>query len=281
MATITRMSDFASVGRRIYRSLPPKRRLRGLVGFRPRRLMQLRRLIPGADRIPLVVRTPDGCRLQLGRDPLDEEIADHVFVRHRLAYFPPFEGDDDVRVVLDVGAHHGIYAVAASTIYPSAHLVCVEPSPRELDELRTNVALNRLDTRVTTVAAALADRDGEVVLNMDVGESWGNSLFALSADSKPVRVPSLTLSSMLGDLKPDVVKSNAEGAEFELVRQLVDMRLQPDLLVIEVHPEHGDITSIGAQLRGIGYTIDEIAIGSHPIWHCRRGVSTDHDSRDD
>ena len=272
MATITRVSALTDIGRRIYRALPPKRRLRGLVGFRPRRLVQFRRLIPGADRIPLVVRTPDGSRLRFGRDPIDEEIAEHVFVRHRLAYFPPFEGEGEVKVVLDLGAHHGVYMVAASTVYPSAHMVCVEPSPRELDELKANVALNRLDARVTTVPAALADRDGEVVLNMDVGESWGNSLFALPSNSDPVRVPSRTLSSMLGDLKPDVVKSNAEGAEFELVRQLVDLGLRPGLLVIEVHPEHGDVTSIGAQLRGIGYTIDEIAIGSHPMWHCRRGV---------
>jgi FkbM family methyltransferase len=266
-----------------YRKLPSSRRLRGLEGFGPKRLLQLRRLVPGADRIPITVVSPEGLRMRFTRDPLDERITEDVFGRHRRTYFPDLDADPDADTdvdadtdgapptdVLDLGAHHGQYALLATVEYPGAHVIAVEPGPTQAAALRQNVHLNSLSGRVTVLERALSDRSGTAQLNHDATGSWGDTLFDPAATSGSVEVVTSTLREIVGSRSPDVIKCNAEGAEYALVDQLPELDPPPRLLVLMVHDEHGDPRALREAVTALGYRIDVVMVGDHPTWHCTR-----------
>lgn len=270
-----RISEVPIVGglaRSAYGSLPRRRRLRGLEGFSPKRLLQLRRSIPGADRIPITVSSPEGLRLRFTADPLDETIAEDVFGRHREIYFPSGLWDPSVEVVLDLGAHHGQFTLLASQLAPDARIIAVEPGPSQAVALRTNVELNRLGDRVDVVQAALGDRCGSATLHLDGSGSWGNTLFSPQLDGGSVSVRVATLSAICDGTLPNVIKCNAEGAEYALVDQLSALDQLPQLIILMVHDEHGDPQELADQIGKLGYFIDRYLVGDHQTWHCSRAT---------
>ena len=133
---------------------------------------------------------------------------------------------DDPLVVLDLGSHHGFYAVTALAMYPRATLIAVEPSDEGVARVRRNLELNGVSHRVRLVEAGLAAEAGTgTLLHTDEG-SWGNSLFQEEGVQVLGReqVTLLTLAEILDGERPDVIKCNAEGAEFALIAQLVRQR---------------------------------------------------------
>jgi FkbM family methyltransferase len=239
-----------------------------MVGFSPLRVIQVRRLIPGADRAPLVVTSPEGLRLRLTSDPLDEQIAEDVFRRHRWVYFPE-SAPSSVHLVLDIGAHHGHYSLLATSMYPNAKVVAVEPAPVQASALRRNVALNGLQGRIEVRQCALAESAGRATLHLDGSGSWGNTLFRPTEAAGDEAVEAEPLSSLVRDRVPEVIKCNAEGAEFTLVDQLSLLATLPPLLVLMAHPEHGDVSALGRRLEALGYEVAIALGGDHPTWHCR------------
>ena len=182
-------------------------------------------------------------------------------------FFPRVEAP--VTCVLEVGAHHGFYSVAAAYEYPQAQIIAVEPSPESCVLIRRNVDLNNLADRVDVVEYALAAAEGDATLRHDRSGSWGSSLFPLDGEVSTETVRTRSLAQMLAGRSPELVKSNAEGGEFELVRQLEELGLRPSVLVLMVHDEFGDVDAMRSSLTALGYTIEVGENTAHPVWHCR------------
>jgi FkbM family methyltransferase len=68
-------------------------------------------------------------------------------------------------LVIDVGAHVGLFALRALTLLPHARLIAVEPAARTCELLRANLEANGLAARAYVVGAAAGARaGGEAVL---------------------------------------------------------------------------------------------------------------------
>lgn len=67
------------------------------------------------------------------------------------------------RIIVDIGANTGVYALAAAALNPSARVFAFEPVPRIAHRLRHNVALNRLAIEV--VEAGVSGRTGKATLH--------------------------------------------------------------------------------------------------------------------
>jgi FkbM family methyltransferase len=206
--------------------------------------------------------------MRFTRDPLDETIAEDVFGRHHATYFPEVPDGFEPKLVLDLGAHHGQYSLVATLEYPGANVIAVEPGPDQATALRRNVQLNQLDERITVLESALSDASGDAALHLDSDGSWGNTLFEPSGDGGAVTVRTSTLSQILGGRVPDVVKCNAEGAEYALIQQLDSIEPKPGLLVLMVHDEHGDVRALEEAIGMMGYEVNTVMVGDHPTWHC-------------
>jgi FkbM family methyltransferase len=85
-------------------------------------------------------------------------------VRERSKGKPLAEG-----TFVDIGANIGTTTIQALYRYHARRAICVEPSPRCLPYLYSNLAANRLASQCDVVEAALSDKPGEVAFK--VGEN--------------------------------------------------------------------------------------------------------------
>jgi FkbM family methyltransferase len=257
-----------AVRRGAYRLVPESRRIKGLGGAKGRGRLQLRKLVAPLWQRPVMLMSADGVRLRVTADPVDEQIAQHVLGPHRTDYFPvpPPEIPPDA-CILDVGAHHGFYAAVALREYPSAHLVCVEPSAEAIEQLKTNLDLNDGRGRARIVAAALAPAAGRGELRHTDEGSWGSSLYeeaTAAITTESVRLA--PLAEILGDDRPSIVKCNAEGAEFALVDHLATTDIRPVFMVVMVHPDFGDVDQLLATAQSMGYRTVSVGTGHRPAY---------------
>jgi len=258
--------------RRLTRALPPSRRVKGLGNPKGRRLLQLRKLIAPLLQRPVVLTTSTGLRLRITGDPVDEQIAQQVLGPHRGDYFPAWpDGTPSGLCILDVGAHHGLYAAAALHEYPGSRITCLEPSAAAAECLAANLELNHFTSRARIVNAALAPESGEGLLVHTDDGSWGFSLYEdASGAAVSERVTLISLSDVLRDDRPDIVKCNAEGAEFALVEQLMATDIRPDLMIIMVHPQFGDLDLLLQRCGDMGYRIVRGGTAERPAFQLWR-----------
>ncbi len=122
-------------------------------------------------------------------------------------------------VVLDIGAHCGIYTALMASRGAVVH--AFEPAERARTALRRTVAANAAADRVQVHAVALSDFQGSAYLTDDLDS--GNHLVARSdappASALPVPVDTLDgWASGSGVTQPWLVKIDAEGADEAVLR---------------------------------------------------------------
>lgn len=121
-------------------------------------------------------------------------------------------------LVLDIGAHKGMFTVQAAR--DGARVIAIEPAPYNLVRLRTNLALNNLEN-VTVIEAAVAEHAGTMAMVLDAANSGRGRLAAdADADAGTTQVQSLTLEDVVataGDGVVDLVKMDIEGGELDVL----------------------------------------------------------------
>lgn len=134
-------------------------------------------------------------------------------------------------VIVDIGAHVGIFTVWAATRWPAARIVSVEPSSLGAEYLRRNIAHNRLQN-VTFVEACCTDHNGHVQLQAR-GEGARNTIYSRdnyhSVFTANENVPSLTLETIFREQKIDtcrLLKMDCEGAEYDILFSTPDSVLK-------------------------------------------------------
>jgi FkbM family methyltransferase len=152
-------------------------------------------------------------------------------------------------VVWDIGAHVGLYTIAAAR--RARHVVAFEPLPQNIAMLRRHVALNRL-TNVTMVEAAVGSHDGtsRLVLGSSPSE-------ARVASNGSITVAAWSLDTWLantGAPPPDVVKIDVEGAELDVLQGGTRSLAERPAIVLAIHDP--DIAAqCMAWLQARGYTV--------------------------
>jgi len=124
------------------------------------------------------------------------------------------------KVILDVGANTGLYALVAKSLNPTAVVHGFEPIPRLAARFSANCRLNGFD--ITVHASAASDTDGIGTLADLGGESPSAStlepdVHALRPESyTPVQVPTVRLDTLIAAdtvPEPDLLKIDVEGHE--------------------------------------------------------------------
>ncbi len=116
-------------------------------------------------RLPCWIVTKEGSRFYLGGDPIDDHILEEVCHKLVDVYYPRLlEPMIAGRWILDVGAHHGFYAVEALRRYPGARLFAVEPDRDACRLIGRNLAANHFLERAEIVEAGVGGESGVAVL---------------------------------------------------------------------------------------------------------------------
>lgn len=108
---------------------------------------------------------------------------------------------------IDVGANIGTTTIPALRHFAEA--VAIEPAPENIDLLRANLALNRLDDRVRVIEAAASNRAGTVILRTTPTKTGSHTVIEQLPAHKSVShitVAATTLDELAGDaFDPDEV----------------------------------------------------------------------------
>jgi FkbM family methyltransferase len=151
-------------------------------------------------------------------------------------------------VVYDVGAHIGIITFgAARLVGETGRVVAFEADPANVISLREGRLLNRFQDRIDIVEAAVWSHATSGI-EFRRGASRRSHGGVVSGGHKPVladgpviTVPATTLDDFAASsgLRPDVVKIDVEGGEYEVLQgaETLCARERPRLVIEVHHPE--------------------------------------------
>lgn len=162
------------------------------------------------------------------------------------------------RVVYDVGAHAGYFALLAAGHLSSGGVVqAFEPVPENARDCREVVGLNQLSDCIRVEQVAMSDSVGTAQLVTPASSTSGILSSAVRHteidQNTAIEVPTSTLDRFIldeGNPRPDVIKIDVEGAEALVLRgaaRTLDT-VRPTVL-IEVHGRQpaADIWDIASQ----------------------------------
>lgn len=138
--------------------------------------------------------------------------------------------------IADLGAYVGYSTLYLLNRFPDAHLYCVEPNPNNIDMFRRNVGKS---PRVTLVQAAIYNSPlDRIAFNFTKGDSWSGSLVNANVNSETFDVPVLSFHEFMLKYsipKLDLVKVDIEGAELELINEVLTDKSKVGFLLLELH----------------------------------------------
>jgi FkbM family methyltransferase len=221
---------------------------------------RLRRWLPVPEEGTAVASFPGGLRLRLDlRESLQRDFLFGLYdrfelelVRRELA-----RGGDFV----DVGAHVGMYTVAAAlALGDRGRVLAFEPNPAARAQLEANLALNRC-TNVVVDPRAVSDTPGSTVLHVPAtpDPSFSSLEAGRFAEGEPVPVEATTVDRAVREhgLRPAAVKVDVEGGELAVLAGMDEtLAAARPLLLVEVGEESGDELERRLAERGyVGYRV--------------------------
>jgi FkbM family methyltransferase len=218
--------------------------------------------------LPMYVTSQTGTRFYLSQDYIDDVIVQELITYSDL-FFPAVEEDRIGQgAILNIGGHHGLYASEALTRYPKRKFIIVEPHPGWCKLIKKNVIANGGGSRTEILPACLAPDLEKRILYFDKDRSWGATVEDPVQGSQEVKVESMHLDLILSGQYPALIYSNAEGAEYTLAQQLYELDIRPEIVIMMVHPEYGNVQLLRNNMKCMDYVeLDKTLNSTRPIYH--------------
>ncbi len=141
----------------------------------------------------------------------------------------------DAPIIIDIGAHHGAYAIILGKLVQATNgkVIAVEPNPESFAILKQNVRLNELENTVYCEQVAILDRSDMVNIQLHGSES------RITTQLADFRIEATTIESLIGKYKVpkiDLLVIDVEGAELLVLRGIPWETLKPVRIFCELHP---------------------------------------------
>jgi FkbM family methyltransferase len=180
-------------------------------------------------------------------------------------------------LLLDVGAHKGLFSLVHLASAPQHRALLLEPSSSLASESRRLLDLNGSTARADVRCCAAGDADEVRAM---VTDALGFARDAAPGDSRAEHVPVLTIDRLCetGHFWPAIIKIDVEGAEGAVLRgaRRTLLRCRP-ALCLELHLdllERGgeDVEAIVHQLKAGGYSFFSTAGRRLAAWQVTRSL---------
>ena len=170
------------------------------------------------------------------------------------------------RVILDIGANTGLYSIISRKINPDAKIYAFEPYIINLNRLKKNLLLNKIQD-VVIVEKALGNAEREIefavpskdqicdVLSADL--EFSNTFYRKWVDYKAVKVPQTTLDTFLSReniSRLDLIKIDVENYETFVLQGALKLlaRFSP-IILVEIFVDQDKINFYEKHLMPLGY----------------------------
>jgi len=142
---------------------------------------------------------------------------------------------DENDIIIDIGAHIGLFSLFASQYCKNGKIYCFEPIKKNYDILIENIELNKIKNIIPfNYAVSKESNHTKIYLNSD---DSAHSIF--SSGENFVQVKSTTIKSIFDENKIDncnLLKLDCEGAEYEIIDSISkEYLLRINKIIIEYH----------------------------------------------
>ena len=144
------------------------------------------------------------------------------------------EGD----LVIDIGAHIGIFSTYAAELNKTGKIYAFEPFKDNFKRLGMHKEIN-CKKKINTYNLGIADKKGSRTLFISDKNTVSHSLYKPKNNSDKVEIKTIRLSEFCKKEninKIDFLKTDCEGAEFEILKADVNLLKIVNKLVLECHP---------------------------------------------
>ena len=178
-----------------------------------------------------------------------------ILFNREYEFFPQFELSRPRDIIVDAGAHAGLYTLIASL--HAKEVVALEPDHDIFQMLSTNVANNNLKN-VVLKRSALWSENAPIRFYRRGNSQLGS--IRTRKNTEPVLVDAISLDRLLDRTvggqgrRIDLLKLDIEGTEFDVIPTSDDETLwRISRIVAEIHTEHGNIQDLTSKLRKTGF----------------------------
>lgn len=149
-------------------------------------------------------------------------------------------------LILDVGAHIGLFSLLAGSHWPDTPILAFEPHPENAAWARRNTAGNGL--RAAVMEAAVSSKSGWMKFN--AGGGMGN----LSAQGD-LTVPAIDLPALMRTIpsKRTLLKMDIEGEELNLLPHVLPALPETCAAFVEIHGRSAECAALMEKIRALGF----------------------------
>lgn len=116
--------------------------------------------------------------------------------------------------VVDIGANIGAFSILAAH-YGAGRIIAVEPEPHNLEVLKRNIEINKLQKKIEVAEVAISDHHGTAVIGDDAGGATIKDEHTVGATVSVITLDELFESYGLSSV--DVLKIDVEGSEKDII----------------------------------------------------------------
>ena len=166
---------------------------------------------------PIIIRLRNGIKYNLYNDG-DLHVLKEIWTFNHYGKFLDYIKDSSV--IIDIGAHIGIFSVLAARHAPNVRVFSFEPLPENFKILKSNIEINNLEKNIFSFPWAVSGLRGE--RNLNILARTGSSIVNNSKDEplEKIKVATVTLEEIFNSNKIDhcnFLKIDCEGAEYEIL----------------------------------------------------------------
>jgi FkbM family methyltransferase len=142
-----------------------------------------------------------------------------AFVLHMLR-----KGD----LFVDVGANIGSYTVLAGAVI-GARCISIEPIPETYEDLMQNIRINGIENIIRAYNCGIGKEDGVLRFTVSLDTADHVAVATERNAEKTIQVEIKKLDTIIGNLKPALMKIDVEGYETEVIASADDILSQPTM----------------------------------------------------
>jgi len=200
----------------------------------------------------------NGLKFRVRSKTADRVVINEMWVQR---YYNPkgFEiGRDDV--IVDIGAHIGVFSIFASSYAKKGMVYAFEPVPANIEVMEYNVSINE-NKNIKVIEKAVSDRTGEQEMFLSVEDTSGHSLNPIQGKVVKKIVKTISLQDFIGENNIQMInflEMDCEGAENNILSPLPNEVFgRIERISMEVHEidEKHNIQSLKKLLEEKGFEV--------------------------
>ncbi len=174
-------------------------------------------------------------------------------------------------LIIDIGAHIGMFSILAGELAPKGKVYTFEPSADNFNLLKENVELNKLGN-VVLINKAVAKESGVREFALSPDDPAGHAFSYEETDREKIIVETVKLDDFIKEnniSKIDFLKMDCEGAEYEILFNCSNETLQK---ISKISMEYHDVNSertvarIKSFLEANGFKVAIKTIGDNMLY---------------